>query len=266
MDLELLFLPIWRYIRDSPIDIIAMAWFLFCWFGYTFIVDNYVKSSRGLSSRMHLYRIQWMTISLTRENRIVDVNIINSLSQSMSFFASTSVLIIAGILAIISSTDTALNIIRELPFAVQPTIQVWYTRLALLTALFIYAFFKYTWALRQMNYCTILVGAMPVARDNMDDFIPAARRAAMVLTMAARHMNRGLRTYYFAMAAIAWFINPWFFIIATGIVVWVLYQREFRSDIVHVLNMPSEEKMIIAENYPANAAVTPAQAQASEDE
>lgn len=243
MDFDLFALSVWHYVASSPIDIIALGWFLFCWTGYTLIVDNVVKSSRGLSSRMHLYRIQWMTTALKRDNRVVDANIVNSLSQSMSFFASTSVLIIAGMLAILSSTDQALDIIRELPFAVQPTIPMWYTRVGLMVALFIYAFFKYTWALRQMNYCTILIGAMPTAAENPEDHIPAARRAAIVLTMAARHMNRGLRTYYFSMAGLGWFINPWFFIIATGAIVWVLYRREFRSEIVHVLNMPSEEQL-----------------------
>lgn len=241
MDLELLFLSLWRYVSSSPIDIIALCWFVFCFYGYTHIVDNIVKSSRGLSARMHLYRVQWMTVTLGRENRVVDANIINSLSQSMAFFASTSVLIIAGMLAILSATDQALDIIRELPFATQPTIPIWYTRVGLLIVLFIYAFFKYTWALRQMNYCTILIGAMPILPENPLDHMPSARRAAMVITMAARHMHRGLRTYYFAMACLTWFLNPWFFMITTGAVVWILYRREFKSEIVNVLNMPSEE-------------------------
>lgn len=260
MDIDLLTLTIWSYVKDSPLDLIAFGWFFFCWSGYTLIVDNFVHSSRGLSARMHLYRIQWMTMTLNRENRILDGNIIDNLYQSTSFFASTSILIIAGLLAILSSTETALDIVRELPFATQPTIALWYTKVGLMISQFIYAFFKYTWALRQFNYCMILVGAMPKVQENMEDYIPAARRAAMVLTMAARHMNRGLRTYYFAMAVLTWFINPWFFIIATGTVVWVLYRREFRSDIVHVLNMPSEGKVVLAETSPdISDASTPSQ-------
>jgi uncharacterized membrane protein len=216
-----------------------------CWIGYTFIVDNLIHSSHGLSARMHLYRVQWMNTALKRENRVADLNIVNTLSSSLAFLASTSILIIAGFLAVLSATDDALDVIRALPFATQPTIAIWYTKIGLMITLFIYAFFKYTWALRQLNYSAILIGAMPLAEDNMDEFIPAARRAAMVSTMSARHMNRGMRTYYFAMAALSWFINPWLFIAFSGIVVWVIYQREFSSDIVHVLNMPSEERIHI---------------------
>lgn len=248
MDFEFLILNTIAYVKGSPTDLVALAWFLFCWVGYSFIVDNWVNSSRGLSARMYLYRIQWMTNVLSRDNRVVDVNIVSSLHQSISFFASTSILIIAGILAIVGSSEAALDVIRELPFASQPTLSIWYTKLALMVILFVYAYFKYTWALRQLNYATILIGAMPLPRGNMDDYIPASRRAAMVLTMSAKHMNRGLRTYYFALGAIAWLINPWFFIIATSCVVWIIYSREFRSDIVTVLNMPSEEKILLSED------------------
>jgi uncharacterized membrane protein len=248
MDFDFFLSTVWKDVTASALDLTALAWFLFCWFGYSVFVDNLVHSSHGLSARMHLYRIQWMTSVLKRENRVVDINIVSSLSQSISFFASTSILIIAGFLAILSSTETAMDIIRELPFASQPTVMIWYTKIGLMVSLFVYAFFKYTWSLRQLNYSAILIGAMPLAQANMDEFIPAARRAAMVATMAARHMNRGLRTYYFAMAALSWFLNPWLFIIGSGAVVWILYRREFSSDIVSVLNMPSEEKILTREN------------------
>jgi uncharacterized membrane protein len=264
MDFDLIWLTIGGFMRESPLDIAALCWFLFCWIGYSLVADNYVQSSRGLSSRMHLYRVHWMNTVLTRENRVVDINIMSSLQQSMAFFASTSILILAGLLAILSSSERALDIIREFPFAAQPTVAMWYTKLALLIALFIYAFFKYTWALRQMNYSTILLGAMPHAKGEMGDYLPAARRAAMVMTMSARHMNRGLRTYYYAMAALSWFINPWFFIISTGAVVWVLYRREYRSDIVHVLNMPSEEKLLMVDTM-APPPPSPTQTAASDD-
>jgi len=228
-------------ISQSPQDFIAFGWFLFCWIGYSVIVDNLVNSSRGLSARMHLYRIQWMSVLLTRDNRVVDTNVIGSLQQSIAFFASTAILIIAGFLAVLGASGTAINIIKKLPFASTPSMLLWYMKVMFMISLFIYAFFKLTWALRQLNYCTILIGAMPLAkRQDTEEFMPSARRAAMVCTMAAKHMNRGLRTYYFSMAALSWFVNPWLMIIGSAWVVLVLYRREFRSHIVSVLNMPSE--------------------------
>mgnify|MGYP003110281888 CR=1 FL=1 len=240
MSFEYLFDITWRQIEKSPFELLAFSWFLFCWFGYNVIIDNFLRSSRGLSSRMHLYRVQWMTSALSRDNRVLDVNILRNLQSSMSFFASTSILILAGLLALLGASNQALIIIKQIPFAVIPPKIIWYLKIFLLVFLFIYSFFKMTWSLRQLNYTCILVGAMPPQnKESSDDFIPTARRAAMIGTMAAKEMNRGLRAYYFAIAVLSWFVSPMLFIISTGLVVYVLYRREFRSQIVNILSTQS---------------------------
>jgi uncharacterized membrane protein len=53
--------------------------------------------------------------------------------------------------------------------------------------------------------------------------------------MAANEFNYGLRAYYFGMSTLAWFINPWFFMLVTAGVVLVLYRREFHSDVLEVM-------------------------------
>ncbi len=239
---------IWRYLSSSPQDLIALFWFIFCWIGYMLITDNLVRSSRSLKAKMHLNRVHWMTSALYRKNRVVDSNIIGNLQNSVSFLASTSILIIAGLLALLSQTEDVLVIIKGLPFAQKATRAAIHFKIMIMIALFVYAFFKYTWAIRQLNYTAILVGAMPVLqeREKLEQYAPAARRAAMVCTLAAKHMNRGLRSFYFAISTLAWFINPWFFMICSGWVVLILYRREFRSEIVHILNLPSE---LVEENH-----------------
>ena len=62
-----------------------------------------------------------------------------------------------------------------------------------------------------------------------------AERAARVVSLAAHQFNQGLRTYYFGLAMLAWFINPWIFMLVTAGVVGVLYQREFHSSVLHVM-------------------------------
>ena len=51
----------------------------------------------------------------------------------------------------------------------------------------------------------------------------------MVIGLAAYHLNRGLRGYFFALAALAWFLHPAIFAFVSTWVVLVLYRREFRS-------------------------------------
>lgn len=243
MSFEYLFEIIARHIRSAPYDFLALCWFLLCWFGYNTIIDSFLRGSRGLSARMHLYRVQWMMTALQRENRVVETNIIQTYQYSISFFASTSILIIAGLMAMLSSASTALEIIQQIPFSVMSPKAIWYGKNFLLMYLFIYAFFKLTWAIRQLNYSTIMIGALPLIKDpaKINEYLPSARRTATIVTMAVKDMNRGIRAYYFAIAVLGWFFNPFFFIVATAWVMIVLYRREYKSHVLHVLTMPARE-------------------------
>jgi uncharacterized membrane protein len=63
-----------------------------------------------------------------------------------------------------------------------------------------------------------------------------ADRAGRVVGLAAETFNDGLRAYYFAFAAIGWFFSPLVFMLGTLGVIYILYQREFQSDVLAVLN------------------------------
>ena len=63
----------------------------------------------------------------------------------------------------------------------------------------------------------------------------AAERIARVVSMAAHHFNFGMRSYYFALAVLAWMVSPWMFVAATALVVFVLYRREFHSSALSTL-------------------------------
>ena len=132
------------------------------------------------------------------------------------------------------STDRTIEIVRALPFAAKTTLLQWEVKLLVLCMIFVYAFFKFTWALRQFNYCSTLIGAAPTGPD--DGF---ARRAAALSTNASKDFNQGLRAYYFSLAALGWFVSPWAFVVATTLVVVVLYRREYRSTALRTLS-PAE--------------------------
>ena len=63
-----------------------------------------------------------------------------------------------------------------------------------------------------------------------------ADRAGRVMGLAAETFNDGLRAYYLAFAATAWFFSPWAMIAATAFVIAILYRREFHSDVLALLN------------------------------
>jgi uncharacterized membrane protein len=68
-----------------------------------------------------------------------------------------------------------------------------------------------------------------------------ADRLAIITTSTARHFNRGIRAYYFGLAALGWFIQPWLFVLLSAWVVIVLYRREFRSRLLNTLGTPEPD-------------------------
>jgi uncharacterized membrane protein len=83
----------------------------------------------------------------------------------------------------------------------------------------------------------LLVAAAPLHDQYTDDGErhAFADRAGRVMGLAAETFNDGLRGYYYAFAAVAWFFSAWAFIAATVAVVVVLYRREFHSQVLAAL-------------------------------
>ena len=218
--------------REIPVsDIIGLIWFVAIWAGYTWYADRHARRAHSLRAVMHAYRTAWMQQMLLRDNRVMDVNILRNLLQGVAFFASATLLVLAGLLTILGSTDRAIEIVRALPFAAATSQLQWELKLLVLIVIFVYAFFKFTWALRQFNYCSTLIGAAPQGPD--DAF---ANLAAEVSTNASKDFNQGLRAYYFSLAALGWFVGPWVFMAATTLVAAVLYVREYRSNALRTLS------------------------------
>lgn len=144
-----------------------------------------------------------------------------------------------GLLAVLGAGDKATELVRELPFAARTSDLVFDLKLVMLTAIFVYAFFRFTWSMRQYTFGALLVGAAPeAAQFEQNEALSReafADRAGRVMGLAAETFNDGLRAYYLSFAAIAWFFSAWVFMAGTLGVIYILYQREFRSDVLAVL-------------------------------
>lgn len=219
----------------SPLDWIAVAWFFVWWVGYVVFADHHRKRHPSLLSLMTALRSQWMRGSVQREVRIGDVNIIANLSNGSTFFASTTLLILGGLLALLGTTDKLASVVLELPFTKRGPDRFWDLKILLLTGIFIFSFFKFTWSLRLFHFCSVMVGAAPEMDSPEAEREAFVRRATATATLAAESFNNGLRAYYFALAALMWFLNPWAWMISTSWVVLILYHREFHSEALQAI-------------------------------
>ena len=195
--------------------------------------------ARSVITSMDGHRRRRMLAVLERENRIGDVNIIGNLMNSTSFLANNSIFILAGLVALLGAPDLGARVLAALPFAAPPTNDsAWELRIGLLVIIFVRAFFELTWALRQFNYCSIVIGGMGFSPEHQ----PQAEMAAAVANRAARHFNTGLRAYYFGLAALAWIVHPIALMLASILVLRELHRREFRSVLREALVTPEPRR------------------------
>jgi uncharacterized membrane protein len=232
-------MPLLQYLTLMPLaDWLALLWFFAAWVGYAVFARRRAERSGSLLATTNHYRRLWMLQTTARENRVVDGVVVQNLSTSPSFFASTTILIIGGLLALLGTSDKASEFVREIPFAARTSTFVFDLKMIVLLVIFIYAFFRFTWSMRQYTFGALLIASMPDAATferGEAQREPFADRAGKVVGLAAETFNDGLRAYYMSFATILWFVSPIAFAAAAAAVVYLLYQREFHSEILGVL-------------------------------
>lgn len=219
----------------SHLDLVAIVVFVLCWFGYGWFAHRHTSGRSSLLTVMNPMRERWFEQTLLRENRIVDSSLLANLMHSATFFSSTTVLVLGGLLALFGSIEKSADLFENLPFAQRSSQQLLEAKVVLLILLFVYALIKFTWSVRQFNFVTILIGSLSPKDQVTDDDRSAARRAAGILKLAGENFGQGMRSYYFAVAVLMWFVQPLFFIAATAIVTLMLYRMEFHSRTIDVL-------------------------------
>jgi uncharacterized membrane protein len=222
-------------------DLAAPFWYVLLWAGYAYIADHPRSGRSTLMNRMHQYRRAWMRQMVTRDVRIVDTQVTSLLAQNVSFITSNTILLIGGLVAILGARDQVRGLLADIPLVAETSTALWEAKILLLIMTFVYAFFKFTWSLRQFNYVAIMIGAAPPPSDAASPGAQLfAQRTAQVASRAADHFNKALRAYYFGLAALSWLVNAWLFMGLTAWVVVVVWRREFRSATLTLLGPVDE--------------------------
>jgi len=222
---------------DDPLplgaaDLFALAFFLAMWIAFALAADGKLVRRISLTRAMNAQREAWMHTMARRELRMIDTGIMAGLQQGTAFFASSALIAIGGCFALLGATDRVLVVLDDLPYFSQPARGVLETKTIGLVVLFAYAFFKFGWSYRLFNYCSILIGAVPVMRDGVGHAAEtevAVRRAARMNILAGKHFNAGLRGVFFSIGYLGWFVGPEVLVLTTLLLVTVLVRRQFFS-------------------------------------
>lgn len=218
----------------SVIDVVALGVFFVCWVGHYYVTYLSRWKSLTITTKMTEMREQWMLNVVVRGDSPIDAIIQNALHQGVLFFASTTVLLIGGLVAGLGAADRGVEVLHQLPLVAASNTVQWELKILLIIFIFVMAFFKFAWSYRLYNYILIMIGGVPQL-DNDDPALKVyAKRLSLLHALAAKHFTTGLNAYFFALAAFTWFVNAWLFMVATIWVVLVLYRRAFRSEFLRL--------------------------------
>jgi uncharacterized membrane protein len=207
------------------LDLILLAALVLAWLASGWFSEHPPQARPSVSVLMEDYRRDWMRTFVTRQPRIFDATLIDSLRQGTAFFASACMIAIGGGVALIGNAAAVQRLTDELPIGSGPDVAL---KMLPVIGFLANALLKFVWAHRLFGYCSILMAAVP--NDPADPLaFHRAGQAAEINITAARSFNRGLKSIYFALAALGWLLGPWGLLAGTVLATGILLRREFAS-------------------------------------
>jgi uncharacterized membrane protein len=208
---------------------LAIALIFGLWGFYTFILRHIGRGS--LNSQLHVVRTQWLRMhkDISRQYRMFDAILLGHISNSVSFFGSATLLVLAGLVGAIVNVNRIYSSARELPFLAPMSSELFTLDFLVLALILGLSFFAFTYALRKMSYTFAMLGGLQDARDDSPDSLLMVEQTATVLTEAVRSINNGIRGFYYAIAALFLFAGPFWCIGATIAITALLYYRQMLS-------------------------------------
>ncbi|UWQ22583.1 DUF599 domain-containing protein [Jannaschia sp. W003] len=214
-------------VNISLTDSVALGVLGLGWAGSTWAIEHPPAGRPSVGLLMARYRHAWMREMIGRQPRVFDAQILGSLRQGTTFLASAALIAVGGVLALAGNAERLESLALDMLSDAQPTLFL-QAKLMPVALLLAHAVFKFIWSNRLFGYCAVVMASTP--NDASDPLAPVrARQAADLNARAAVNFNRGLRSIYFAFAALAWLLGGWALLAATLLTLWVVLGREFAS-------------------------------------
>lgn len=212
----------------TTLDASALAAFFVVWVAYNWLFDSRFRRAGSINAEMMAVRRAWVARILAREQKVMDSMLIGHTIHSAAFFASTTTILLAGMVGVLGASERIHASISGISVLLSPNQTLFEMKVLLLIGVFVYAFFKFTWAIRLLNYfCAIIGGAPDVRNAAADD--ERTRRMTSILDQGIWQFNAGVRAHYYTLAVLGWFLHPVAFMATTLLITAVLVHRQLFS-------------------------------------
>ncbi|MDV3253618.1 DUF599 domain-containing protein [Devosia sp. BK] len=198
---------------------------LLAYYAYNLLVPLVEKRRPSLSSIMNMQRRRWVS-NATRRETPFDAILSGNIMGSVSFLASTSVLLVLAVFAVFGQVPAVMDTLGTLLVQHSFTVADVQIHLMVMLTMFVLAFFAFTLSLRQFNHFCIMLGALDHDRVTSEEEIDAITR---MNGLGAKNFNSGIRAYYFAVSTVAWFVSEWLAVVACLVTILIIAHREFFS-------------------------------------
>ena len=208
----------------------AVALIFALWWLYTPVLKVIGRGS--LNMQLHAVRLRWLQMhqNIDREHRVFDAILLGHISNSVSFFGSGTLIVLAGLVSALANVNSVYLLTRSLKFVDKAmSLELFTLYFALLTLILAMCFFSFTYALRKMAYTFAMLGGLQATRAESLEAKVMGEQSAVVLTEAVRSINSGIRGFYYAVAALFLFAGPYVAIFATLAITALLYYRQLFS-------------------------------------
>ncbi|MEW5888911.1 MAG: DUF599 domain-containing protein [Pseudomonadota bacterium] len=167
-------------------------------------------------------RRAWVQGVITHNRDILAVQTLRNSMMAAIFLASTSVLLIIGVLTLSGQGDKLGSAWHALNIIGATSTELWQTKLILLLFDLLVAFFSFAMAIRLFNHVGYLINA---AADGAG-FRANPEFVAIHLNRAGDYYSIGMRAYYFTVPLMFWLFGPHFLLAATVGLVVLLYRTD----------------------------------------
>ena len=205
-------------------DAIALALVIALIAGYYVYLKRLARrnASAVLSSLAAVERTAWVeTMMADRGNGILAIQTLRNSTMAATFLASTSILLMVGVLTLSGQGPALKNTWHYLNIAGNLGPELWMIKLLTLLLLLFFAFFCFSNAIRIFNH----VGYMINVLDGPGRLHLAPRQIASELNRGGRYYSLGTRSFYLLIPFVFWLFGPIYMVISTLVLVLFMLPR-----------------------------------------
>ncbi len=168
-------------------------------------------------------RTAWVeTLMAPGKPDVIAIQTLRNSTMAATFLASTAVLLIIGVLTLSGQGDKLSSTWHALNAYGAKHSELFLAKLIILLLDLFVAFFSFAMSIRVFNHVGYMIN-VPLSLNHK--FI-TPQHVALHLNSAGRYYSLGMRAYYFSVPLVFWLFGPHFMLLATFILIPVLYKLD----------------------------------------